>query len=399
MKHISKFTLFLTLSLLFTACGNSAEGTYSVQTPKTGIFSADYGLYENGIVYESSDCSTAYFLDFASMESTPLCNKPNCTHKDSDCLAHIVTGDNNRTPPVVYQDCAYYFTQEQQIVEDGTQTKNQIHSCLMKADLHTGTITKILEFTDLEAVFNANVILEEKNLYFIAENGSISFDDGGWSYSANSGPQYLCRINLENPALENLGQVNSENDIDTTFFVEDGCSYSVHGEVQIDGVYDGNIYMHYDYADSKDTVLETIESGASEDTIPWNYRNFCYSLKDNTLLESDIPYASNIGDGQYLYEAENQFYLASDNDTCLQNITANTIFQPRIVNGKIFNSFTSPLKAYDIASQKMDDILTEQYNTNNTEVICYYDGSYIVKYIDENAEIAFDKVAENALLR
>ena len=88
-----------------TACVSINE----VWTESEPLF---YGLgirgCESGAVYTVQSGTigkTSMFVDYATLQTAPLCAVPNCTHMTSDCLAKAAEY------PVIYDGNAYFFTQ------------------------------------------------------------------------------------------------------------------------------------------------------------------------------------------------------------------------------------------------------------------------------------------------
>ena len=80
MKRKTLVGITLT-ALVLTGC-TAQEESYYVRNKDDAYYDMGYNVYENGLVYTQSGASgkQAYFLDYETMNSVPLCNKPNCTH-------------------------------------------------------------------------------------------------------------------------------------------------------------------------------------------------------------------------------------------------------------------------------------------------------------------------------
>lgn len=78
------------------ACCNTStqKEANTIQTTSTAHITLDQNLYQNGLIYTDNAYGANYvcFLDCATMQGVPLCNKPNCTHKDASCVAFQCVG-------------------------------------------------------------------------------------------------------------------------------------------------------------------------------------------------------------------------------------------------------------------------------------------------------------------
>lgn len=381
---------------------STCEPAYSIQTPSAATFASTKNVYQNGLIYVSA--GTAYFLDYDSFSGVPLCNQPNCTHSSNTCAAKIVTNFGmNSTPPVVYRDQVYYFTETDNIAEggDGESTSYEIQCQLHRIDISSGEQTLVCEFDEMEATCSSCVYLHENTLYFIANNGALQDDAGAWYYFTSAGVQYLCAVDLDSGTFTNCGQVNTTDHVNSTLFVKDGGAYGLNGDVRIQGMYDGKLWMSYYYADSADTLLEAFqESGDVPDIANpvWHTELVAYDFEAQEISRTETESVPCVGNGYYIdWDADQGQYIAQQGDKkiTLRDFPKDSFLS--IVNDLVFNRLKTDA-CFDLSDQKARKINSE-YTEKGISVVDFHDNAYIVQYYDSETESdIFEAVTENKLL-
>ncbi len=396
-------------AILLAGCTEqSSEAQFSIH-PLTGEpYTYGRSLYAEGLLTERG--GKAYFLDYATMESVPLCNKPNCTHSGMDCTASLCMNDATATQPIVYQDYVYYFTSIDQIVdaEDGKSQTYEIKSNCMRVSLKTGEAETFAEIPDYDPTRSIYSVFAENQYYFIAysEDSAYQNNDGTWHYGGMDGSQYLCCINLDTGTFENLGLVNDSPYAENNTILSETDSYTIYPQVLISGVYNGKLYMYYQYVTDQQTLLDAMEEVdgnlllLEDDTyVPWIYENKVYNLETGTWETSDLPVASFIGNDWYLYWDETQqAYVALRSDgteTIIEGFTETD--SPRIVNGKLWD-FLDSMKCFDLETQTLTQISDSLYQDGTAEVLAYINGMYVVEYYDDSGSAVYEKMTESKLL-
>lgn len=379
------------------------EQTYSIQTPEKALLSWNRNVYENGLVYANQNA--AYFLDYPTFTGTPLCNQPNCTHQGNSCIAKIVVNFGmNGTPPVIYQDNIYYFTKTEGIVdsEDGKFTSYRIDCQLHQIDVSSGDQTVLCKFEGMEATCSSCVYLDGNTLYFIANNGSLQDNAGGWSYFTSAGVQYLCSVDFDSGAFTNLGQVNTAEHVDSTLFAKDGGgTYGVNGDVRIQGMYDGKLWMSYYYADSSDALMDLLQETGDfpgiEDPV-WHAELVAYDFDTQEISRSEAASVPCIGEGYYIdWDSEQEQYIAKQEDGEITLTDFPKADLLRIVNNLVFDEYEMDI-CFDLSDQKLKKINPE-YTEKGISVVDFQDESYIVQYYNtETDAILFEAVSESDLL-
>lgn len=387
------------VSVFFISC-EKQDGEYHIKNKDTAFYDMAYNLYENGLLYTLAKTSgtQAYFLDYETMNSTPLCNKPNCTHTDSSCISGLCAG--TFLVPVIYQDSVFWFTSDYKIVDsdDGKSQEAEIKTKCMKAKLDTGTVEI---FAEIDGVFMnsaIDLIIDNEKLYIIGSREVYQNPiDGTWGGFSRSGEQYLYSINLESAEVQNYGQINDSP------YAENNWIYgaSIFSEVKMEGIYNNKLYMYYRYVEDPKIITDYLDTdwmqnGNPRKDIPWIVENKCIDLETGEITVSDLPYAWCIGENFYVYEENDKFYILDQNGekTASPNMYDNETYDFTVVNGKLWKGSIN--QGFDIKTGN-EFVLAEKYCNSDAMIMDFINDQYIVKYY-ENGELNFDMVSENNLI-
>lgn len=399
MKKMIPIVLLLTI---FTGCTNSATRTdYSIKSPQQPMLSTLNNIYCNGLVY--NDGSTAYFLSFDEMQGVPLCNKPNCSHDNSNCISKLVNNETTTTPPIIYHDSVYYFSYTDKIVdsEDGKNTEYEIESALNKADLHTGEVKKICAFSDMEASSDDVLILLDNTIYFIANNGSIQSDDGTWDYYTTAGKQYLCAVDLQTETFQNFGQINDDNKVESTLFSMDGASYGINGNIRIDGFHDNKIYMHYYYVENQEELFDYFKENnifPDSDDSSWGRVNVIFDLNSKNFTTENTNEVITANENYFVYW-NGEKYIEEQKDAT-KEINIAKQWKANIYDNMIWfiDKNLAYTEIYNLSNNEVYDI-AEEYKSKDFYVSAKVGQDYIIQVSDENGAVTFQRVSEDKLLK
>lgn len=412
MKKVSSRALMLLLcgSLFLSACGNAGTSKtdgYSIQTPKEFVSEYDYDIYDNGLLYH--DGNSLSFLEYQTMQGVPICNKPNCLHQDDSCVSRLCTSSGS-FEPVVYQDHVYFFSATEEIVDakDGKSQTFQIHTKCMRANLHNGEVETFTEFDGLNPTEYMKSVIVENVLYFIGSDGNpIQKEDGSWSYRNSGGKQYLCSLNLNDGSFRQIGYINDSPYAKNNTIIVGNNVHTVFDEVEIAGIYQGKIYMHYRYVEDQQALVEACETyGDSlerlydEAYVPWVVVNRCYDLETGELITSDLPYAKVISENTYVYwDPENKQYIIRKADsTEISAVGFEKAYELYIVNQKLWSCIEN-----DFYTAQCFDIESQQLYAMNTSpdvqcvVMDYVNDIYIVSET-EAGSTTFSEMPEKSLI-
>ena len=176
------------------------------------VFSFLGGNYEKGLLFNTGGGNTIeYFLDYETLEKSPMCAMPNCTHTTSTCLAKDM-GVN----PVIYGDCIYYFKCSHNFKEVPEGHQFYMSSKLYRAKLDSSETELVCEFTDcVPDDWNSAFILIGNTLWFIGDDKNprdteYSKELHYMPSSDTPGAHFMCSIDLNTGKYTNHGQICEE---------------------------------------------------------------------------------------------------------------------------------------------------------------------------------------------
>lgn len=392
-------TISILLSIPFVLCSCNKVSTNMIENINDNHYDMVSNLYVNGAIIQSDDAEnrSALYLDYNTMITTPLCNKPNCKHNDSNCLSYKCL--NNNAMCFIYNDCIYWFESAVNIVDadNGTDTKADINTILYQGNISTGEYKKFVEIPDVCMDSATEMITHDDSLYVIGAESVYQEEDGSWTQMSNIGNQYLYKINLDNGEIKNYGLIN---DAPTAYY-----NWTAHGiidaNVMLTGIYNDKLYMSYRYVDNVEAINDYVDYQDdwvdAEEKIPWNRVNKCLDFKTDTICESDLPAADLIENGCYIYNDET-FHILDESGTeyVCSEITADNDYHTTFVNDILWKG--SENLCFSIKNNK-EYVIAEKYQNKELTVLAYNEGKYIISYTDDLFHTCFDKVSEDELLK
>ncbi len=238
---------------------------------------------------------SAYVIDYESMESSILCNIPNCTHSSEDCIVNICR--INSQLPIVYNGSAYYFVNSNSFTEKNGKSVLDLKTDIKKYDFNNNKISQITTINGFNTEINSGGYLIGSDYYFINTYGNPKYDDAGnVTSSSGSGGGNLFSINFETGKVTDYGKVFDYEKLKETYPAAANSTL-----IQITGKLDNNLFMniHYIKEDTADFSapfsgetytfnLDTHKFEKYDDyfsTCSMNGYHTYYTDKDNTKLE------------------------------------------------------------------------------------------------------------------
>ena len=171
MKNISLKSavaaiIILAAALFLPSCGSAGD----YETLYYAYPSSSYVYYKNGMFRYADGLAVMTFLDFDTMESVPICPKPNCSHTDPSTCSALGIGSVR----FIYDDGLWWFDREM-YYENGEPSDR---STLYSADID-GTNRKKVAALDGLGVFS-EVYVKDGKAYFQAR-------DSGWDSGGTTG--------------------------------------------------------------------------------------------------------------------------------------------------------------------------------------------------------------------
>ena len=364
MKLKQKMLLCI-LPLLITGCGNQAA---AVPDSYSDWF---YNRSDTMLVYKASSMagSSVRLLDYESMEDVSLCNKPNCTHKTTDCIVNRL-GDN---VPVFGDGKAYYFINDPILVKDNDEGKRvyQLGTTLYSFDMTTNMEEKLCHVDGGLTSSDDGWLLHDNKIYFVANEYSKNYDENGnatGSYSNVGGIMRLCAVDLADMKVTDFGQLS---DISTLKKYYPQAPYS--GGAKLDGIFDNKLWLSISFI--ADLSTEIPEFGGYV---------ISFDLSDNSFHGIPVDFA-NLDHARVRFLSADYMAVMGRQKV---NVYKKGADEPITINDDIFSLYSN-LSVFDdklFCEGKVFDLntlsVTEPDALKDTNVLAKYGDCYIYSYFD-----------------
>ena len=331
-----------------------------------------YNRSDTMLVYKASSMggSSVRLLDYESMEDVSLCNKPNCTHKTTDCIVNRL-GDN---VPVFGNGKAYYFINDPILVKDNDEGKRvyQLGTTLYSFDMTTNMEEKLCHVDGGLTAGYTGWLLHDNKIYFVENEYSKNYDENGnatGSYTNVGGVMRLCAVDLSDMSVTDYGRLS---DIDAIKKYYPQAPYS--GEAKLDGIFDGKLWISISFV--ADLSREVPEMGGYV---------ISFDLSDNSFHGAPDDLAD--------LDHARVRYLSADYMAVMGvqkvNVYKTGESEPITIQDDIFNLY-SILSVFDdklFCEGKVFDLntlaVTEPDALKDKKVLAKYGDSYIYSYFDD----------------
>lgn len=272
---------------------NSVQPMASVSSGQdAAVFAFLGGNYENGLLYNTGGGETIeYYLDYETLEKSPMCAVPNCTHTISSCLAKEM-GVN----PVIYNDYVYYFSCMHGFREVPEGHQFYMSSKLYRARLDSSETELVCEFSDCEPDdWNSAFILMGNTLWFIGDDKNIketelSKESHYMPSSDTPGAHFMCSIDLDTGEYINHGQICEE-------YRQSEYWEQCNG-AWLKGIYNGKLQISLEYGltdhsndfQDIDAALENYRMNDPDETRV--FRNYEYDIETGECVKTDRHYCA-----------------------------------------------------------------------------------------------------------
>ena len=324
MNIRSHFIICVLSVFLFVGCSNnyiSNPEHYVTDTHSIKYITTGTNYYNDGVIYGSEN---AMYLDFKTMETSPICAVPNCKHNDSECLSYKIG-----RIPIMYNDSIYFFESSCYVKENSNGRELIRDTKLMKTNLNSSSISVVCKFDDCCPTKSYDgYLLYDNFLYFVGDDmNPIKDDYGNLMFSNIGGVHYLCSINLINGEYKNHGSIY---DGDKVF--ESASSTST---AHISGYYDGKMFIEYSFSDG--SIFNVDNSQHFEPLDYFTILNFEYDFDSEVMCISDLPHPSYMNEDTYVYsdyKNDTTTVIHQNNTYTIDDMDAG--FYAREFNGNIF---------------------------------------------------------------
>ena len=369
-------------------CMSLLPGCASAQTEITSggySFGNGAGNYSDTFFcYRTGERQTSV-LNYESMKTASLCNKPNCSHTGDGCIVKRLDGNI----PVFGDKCAYYFVDEEPVIEQNQQglADLTLHSALYRYDFGSDTEKMLLQI-DGACVGNncKGLMLDQDELYFVENKLGRSYDEAGalFGYHLHGGDLSLHSVNLSDMKVKDLCELYDVHALEQYY---PQAPYS--GSVTMQGKYDNKIYFN--------VVFALDETGAE----PGYYVTY-YDLTDGSYHGTPDDYAK-IESGKVMFlSADYLVILRKEGEV---EVYRNGSMEPVILEDEYYFTFISDIfidsdvlycfdKAFDLNTKKVHN---PKALTDEMQVIARYGDSFILSKRGMLGE--FKKISAEKLLK
>ncbi len=343
-------TIMLSLAMLTSAvsCGDNEKSSNSGELLNNGKVIMEDGLISGNTI-----------LKFDTLEEVTLCNIPNCGHYTSQCLAVSIQD----TTPIIYNNCAYYFINNEKRVEADGKIDYEFKTTAMKYDFSEMQISNFAEYMGGKA--NNSGYLIGSEYYFTVNNGEPEYDEAGnISSIGNGGAATMLSINLDTAEITEYGEVfdwekyknrypNIQTEIIGKYKDEIYLAVYMNNNVILSGrVIAFNVKTN-DFREISDNLVKDMEG-----------KYIVYMSTNGNLKEED--WSISVEDSDYDYHLYN---LETGDTTIIEDVTYSGV---EICGGKMWYDN----KCFDIETERIAVI--SEYMLSLAE-FKYKDSYYIIE--------------------
>lgn len=291
----------LSVLLLFCSCGDKSK-----TNGNSWRFISSYDLYESSKkgTFVITTLERLDFLDFTTMQESPVCDKPDCQHSNSStCQAF-----NKDNHPFIYKDKIYFFkiTDRYKVKDDDSDNERYtMDTQLWQCGVNGSDEKKLAEFKGLICENYNKCILVGDKLYMTPVTTSFDKDNNELEPSTK-----LISYDLANNKTEDMGElVKGYNS----------------GATQ-EGLWDNKIILYISKCKENLPYMERVEKYAKENNVSkdeamnkineqeyFDRSMMEYDLNSNSVNDCDLPQPLGISEKYYFYNDGNDLmYMTQD---------------------------------------------------------------------------------------
>ena len=282
------------------------------------VILGDYMLLCNS--KDDPDKGIAYGIpvvfDFNTMDTTILCNRPNCSHSDSNCIAYTL--NENSQLPIFWKNCLYYFTESSGSVERDGKRVLDLKASLIKYSMDDMTRSTVatIDGYNISSSTGAGSCLIGTEYYFITTNGDPRYDEAGNVVGlGNGGQAKLFSVDLESKKVTDYGEI---------FDYEKYKNQSNIIHSWLIGVDGNNIYFRVDFGSSTTNKPQV----------------FAFNTVSKSFSKYDDVFGKQVRDGYMLYYSSNgRTDTINDRDkNAEKKILVRDLATGEIIKGPVFDN-------------------------------------------------------------
>lgn len=375
MKRIFVYLFIVPCLILSTSCKETGENrainNLEVFNNWYEVRAEDYALFfDKG--------GNPSVINYETMETTILCNVPNCTHTTSSCI-NLYLKDSLQLP-VIYNDCMYFFVNVKSYSEEDGKMLLDLETQIRKYDFNNMSTEDVAVIEGVNANDSGGCYLVGSDYYFTANYGNPKYDELGNVISSNTGGgSSLFSVDLSNGKITKYGKVFDEETLYNEYpsAINSTTTYLM-------GKNKNELYIGISYV-KEDITPEKLESGF----VPVIYgETYTFNIDAHQFNKIDNNFSMCSMNGYHTYFPEE-----NDKELFIENIeTGEIIVGPEILSYNAMSLFNDKVwhdsKCFDIKNKKDIEISSNKY----AFAIGIYKNNYIVKGEDSDGNIVFEKI-------
>lgn len=318
-------------------------------------------------------------IDYKTLNSSVICNIPNCSHNTNNCLVALLKGSDQL--PVLFNREAYFFENSTEFVEKNGKIALDLNFKLKKYNFDNCRISDVAEVKGFNANTDGGCYLIGSDYYFTTNTGNPLYDElGNVTSTSTSGGGNLFCINLDTGKVMDYGQVFDYESLKKEYpSVQNSLSMYLMGKI------DNKLYISVNYMKMSITP-EMLQIG---ETPIWNGETYVFDITIHKIDKLDDEFSMCSMNDYHSYFTDNQNKVLT-----LKNVKTGEIYNgPDIVSWNAMTIFDDKVwhddaQCYDIKTGKNIKVLS--YDCGY--VIAKYENSYIFKCIDDKENIVFEKI-------
>lgn len=379
MKTQAAFLIMLSIALVLTGC---AKQTAQSAENKDSFSSVFVNTTDTAHYFRSLDNQTTV-LNYETMETSLLCNKPNCAHDRNDCIVHRLNGNI----PLFSGSDVYYFVDTGNYMTQDSDGKPSLKlgSTLYRFDLTTNTEEKLFHVDDVAVsqIWHGS-LLHDGTIYFVGNHYDVEYDETGMmcGYGTSGGRMELFALNLSDLTVQNYGDLYN---IDALSKIYPYARNS--GEVFMKGLFDNKIYFEVCFVPSTEMLAQYVEyvTWFDLDTKtyhgePQNYADIDYCTAD--FVSKDYLVLTREKQADVYIDGQEKPVILKDD--CFQSPCFLSVFDDTLFCGeKTFNLKNGEMQIKPELDEK--------------SVVAKYGDSYIIS--DLGMQSNFEKIPAEKLLK
>lgn len=374
--------MITTLFLLLSGCDSENGNMNNIEANNIEAFNNWYYVRMNdGIIYHDRELNIK-LLDYATMDSALICNVPNCSHTDSECIMQVLKTTSQL--PVIYNGNAYFFeNQKDFIVKDGKNALD-LKFKLKKYNFADCEYSDCVEVDDCFVNESGGCYLVGSEYYFITHYGNPTYDEIGNALSLNSGGNgNLFSINLDTGKVKDYGAIFDFEKLTDKYPTAKESTF-----IYLMGKIENKLYISVGY-----NKEEWTEEMKKRNEIPeWYGMTYTFDLTTKKLEKFNDKFSMCSMNGYYTYFDSEKNRMIS-----IQNLETGEIFEgPEIRSLNAMTVFGDKMwhdhaMCYDIKTG--EEIQLSEYSSG--QVIAEYDDSYIFLGNDHVGNTVLEKLPKS----